>query len=308
MPIEVFVDEVPRERTVWETMFALPELRQAMKDVIPRKPRDGLLWALPAPLDLLRLQASYVSCLADVGQPRGFANREGVEGPYRSISLVYNPDHQDGLDPLFSTLGTPQNSINEFYALFRSNDQPQRKNSYWDTLGFRAIHPIIQQHFGWFIKQFSRTLVRSRIATIVHTEYKRISDPEFNWHIDETPFCNLRMNIPLFTAPQYLMEIDSEHVPMRYKGRMPSGHNLRWRGHLSSGGCYSWNTELPHRVFADGQPAVDRVHIVLGFSPWFDWDEAQRCWRANEQFGRVHPFDMLDQIIHPIAPPHERAH
>ncbi len=301
MPIEVFVDEVPREQTVWEALMALPEMREAMKDVFPRKPREGLLWALPVPLDVPRLQASYVDCLAEVGRPRGFANREGVEGPYRSISLAYNPDHQDKLDPLFSTLGTPQNSVREFYALFRPEEQPQRKNGYWDTMGFRAVHPTIHRHFGWFIDQFARTLVRSRIATIVHTEYEGISDPEFNWHIDESPFCNLRMNIPLFTAPQYLMEIDSEHVPKGFKSNLPAGRNLRWRGHLPVGGCYSWNTELPHRVFADGQPALDRVHIVLGFSPWFDWDESRRCWRANAHFGRVHPFDLLDRIIGPAA-------
>jgi hypothetical protein len=297
MPLEIFVDEVPRERTVWEAIVAQPQMREAMRDVRPQKPRHGLVWTIGVTPDVPRLVASYEACLQEVGRPRGFANKEGIEGPYRSISLVYNPDHQDALDPFFSTLGTPQNGAKEFYALFRPDEQPARKDSYWDTLGFRAVHPTIGRHFGWFFESFTRTLVRSRIATLVHGEFTKIAEPEFNWHIDETPFCNLRLNIPLLTAPQYLMEIDSEHVPAAYRNRPPPGRNLRWRGHLPVGGCYSWNTELPHRVFADSQPAHDRVHIVLGFSPWFDWCADRRAWRSNEHFGVRHPYDLLDEVI-----------
>jgi hypothetical protein len=301
MSLEIFVDEVPRERTVWEAIVALPAMREAMRSVRPRKPREELVWTIPVPLDVPRLLRSYEDCLREVGRPRGFANKEGVEGPYRSISLVHNPDHQDGLDPFFSTLGTPRNGVKEFYALFRPDEQPQRKNSYWDTLGFRAVHPTIERHFGWFMQGFARTLVRSRIATLVHTEFAGIADPDFNWHIDETPFCNLRMNIPLLSAPQYLMEIDSEHVPPGYRGGKAPGRNLRWRGHLPVGGCYSWNTELPHRVFADAPPSVDRVHIVLGFSPWFDWHAEERVWRSNTHFGVDHPYDMLDSMIREVV-------
>ncbi len=302
MGLEIFVDEVPRERTIWEAIVAEPLMREAMASVRVRKPRGGLVWSIPVDLDVPRLLASYEACLGEVGRPRGFANREGIEGPYRSISLAYNPDHQDGLDPFFSTLGTPQNGVKEFYALFRPEEQPQRKNSYWDTLGFRQIHPTIERHFGWFFERFTGKLVRSRIASLVHTEFERIAEPEFNWHIDESPFCNLRMNIPLVTAPQYLMEIDSEHVPKGYKSRAPVGRNRRWRGHLAVGGCYSWNTELPHRVFAEAPPTLDRIHIVLGFCPWFDWDAERRCWRTNAHFGVDHPYDMLDGMIAAGAP------
>jgi hypothetical protein len=302
MSIEFFVDQVPRERTVWDVIAAHPQMREAMRDVRVRKPRQGLVWTIPVALDVAQLLASYEACLREVGPPRGFANKEGIEGAYRSISLVFNPDHQDGLEPFFSTLGTPQNRAGQFYALARPEEQPQRKNSYWDTLGFRAVHPTITRHFGWFFERFARTLVRSRIATLVHTEPQKICAAGFNWHIDETPFCNLRMNIPLVTAPQYLLEIDSEHVPASQHGRAPPGRFERWRGHLEAGACYSWNTELPHRVFAEGAPPRDRVHIVLGFCPWFDWIEEERVWRSNEHFGVEHPYDMLDGLVAELAP------
>ena len=220
MPLEIFVDEVPRERTVWEAIVGEPVMREAMRAVRVRKPRPGLVWSIPSALDVPRLMASYEACLKEVGRPRGFANKEGIEGPYRSISLVHNPDHQDGLIRSSRRLGTPQNGVREFNCC-SADEQPQRKNSYWDTLGFRAVHPTIERHFGWFIETFGGTLVRSRIATLVHSEFERIAEPEFNWHIDESPFCNLRMNIPLVTAPQYLMEIDSEHVPAGYNSRQP---------------------------------------------------------------------------------------
>ena len=299
MPLEFFADEVPRECTVWDVISAHPQVRQAMHAVQPKRPREGLLWRLPTEVDLPRLRASYEAYLAEVGPPRGFANREGVESAYRSISLVHNPAHQDGLDPFFSTLGSPRHGPREFYALLRPDQQPARRNSYWDTLGFHAVHPTLAQHFGWFFARFRHTLVRSRIATLAHTDYARISDSEFSWHIDESPFCNLRINIPLQSAPQYLLEIDSEHVPAAQPERKPPGRHLRWRGHLAVGGCYSWNTELPHRVFACAPPAVDRVHMVLGFSPWFDWDATRRAWVGNPHLGITHPYDLLDAAIAP---------
>jgi hypothetical protein len=150
---------------------------------------------------------------------------------------------------------------------------------------------VVARHFAPLFERFTLSLIRSRAATIRHSEVAQITSPEFNWHLDESPFCNLRVNIPLFTAAPYLMEIDSEHrhasVP-----HMVAGRNLRWRGHLEAGRCYSWDTQLAHRVFADGAPGVDRVHLVLGFAPWFDWNAEQRCWQSNAHYGVVHPLDL----------------
>lgn len=56
--------------------------------------------------------------------------------------------------------------------------------------------------------------------------------------------------------------------------------------------CCEEMGELTHRVYAVGAPATDRVHLVLGFSPWFDYDAHERVWRSNAWYGKVHPLDL----------------
>jgi hypothetical protein len=247
---------------------------------------------VPHALPIETIRAAYQACEQEIGELRGFSTANGRKNAYVSFSMTWNPNHIDRLEPFYSTLGTPRNNAGEFFALARPQEQPVRKNSYWDAYGFTAIHPTIAKHFGPLFDQFKLTPIRSRAATLRHTEQARITADEFMWHLDESPFCNLRLNIPLFTAPEYLMEIDSEYrhpsMPQRTVGR-----NIRWRGPLAVGKCYSWDTELAHRVFAVGAPQVDRVHLVLGFSPWFDYDVSARVWTSNAFYGKVHPLDIM---------------
>lgn len=285
------VDAIPPQFTVWDWIVQHTDIAQAMRDVRPSVRARAAVIEVPAAIDLPALRRAYLACAAEVGELRGFSTANGQRTAYVGFSLTHNPQHIDGLDPFFSTLGTPRNKAGEFFALVRPAEQPQRKNSYWDAYGFNAVHPAIARHFALLLDRCTLSLIRSRAATIRHHEQALITAPEFNWHLDESPFCNLRVNIPLFTAEQYLMEIDSEYrhpsMPHRVAGR-----NLRWRGHLAAGRGYSWDTQLAHRVFANGAPTVDRVHLVLGFSPWFDWHAEQRVWQSNAHYGRVHPLDL----------------
>jgi hypothetical protein len=40
-----------------------------------------------------------------------------------------------------------------------------------------------------------------------------------------------------------------------------------------------------------------RIHLVLGFSPWFDYDAENDTWAPNSYFGKLHPFDMVAEGI-----------
>jgi hypothetical protein len=40
---------------------------------------------------------------------------------------------------------------------------------------------------------------------------------------------------------------------------------------------------------------VDRLHLVYGVSPWFDYNREEQIWESNEFYGEVHPFEMLAQ-------------
>ncbi len=289
---EIAIDSIPSTHTVWDWVLEHTDIRQAMVDVKRRIECPSPMIEVPASLDLQALRRAYEDCARDVGELRGFATANGQRSAYIGFSLTWNPYHIDGLEPFFSTLGTPRNRAGEFFALVRPQEQPARLNSYWDAWGFNTIHPVIAKHFAPLIDRFKLSPIRSRAATIVHTERERITSPEFMWHLDESPFCNLRVNVPLFTAPDYLMEIDAQHRHASAP-HIVAREGIRWRGHLEAGRCYSWDTQLAHRVFAQGEPTQDRVHLVLGFSPWFKWDGESRCWRSNEHYGRTHPLDLV---------------
>jgi len=36
-----------------------------------------------------------------------------------------------------------------------------------------------------------------------------------------------------------------------------------------------------------------RTHLVIGVSPWYDYNSKNNTWSQNEFFGNKHPFDML---------------
>ncbi len=293
----VRVDDVPHTQTIWDHILHTTDMRTAMRDVKPSPEAQAAVIRVPHPLDIDALRHAYLACERDVGELRGFTTAVAADGSapkpaaYVGFSLTWNPHHIDHLEPFYSTLGTPRNKAGEFFALARPNEQPTRKNSYWDAYGFNAVHPVVAKHFGPFFERLCLTLVRSRAATLRCAERERINSPEFMWHLDESPFCNLRVNVPLITAPEYLMEIDSEYAHPSLPQRRV-GANIRWCGRLDVGRCYSWDTELAHRVFADGAPSIDRVHLVLGLSPWFDFDPVERVWRSNAFYGKVHPLDM----------------
>lgn len=209
----------------------------------------------------------------------GWRHQDGESKTYGGFSLTYNPDHQDSLDPHISSIGTPKNASSEFYWASVQR-HAELKHSYFDTYGFRVRTPASKVGaLGTLIDGFKRPLVRSRVGIIcgenVDPNNKQYKEKE-GWHRDEPVFENLRINIPLQTDENYLFQMEDE-TPY----------------HLEVGKAYSWDTHRPHRVFAAAPTKTMRIHLVLGVSPWFDFDPAEDSWRPNEFFGKVHPFDML---------------
>jgi hypothetical protein len=99
---------------------------------------------------------------------------------------------------------------------------------------------------------------------------------EFLWHKDETIFENLRINIPIDTDSSFLFQLEN---------KLPT--------HLELGKIYTWDTNLPHRVYATKKSTKKRTHLVLGFTPWIDYIENEDCFVLNSHFGKLHPFDIL---------------
>ncbi len=229
-------------------------------------------------VDVAALKRSVTDIVEQYGFS-GWRHKDGESKTYGGFSLTYNPDHQDALDAHVSSIGTPKNASSEFYWA-AVQQHLELKHSYFDTYGFRIRTPASRVGaLGAFIDGFQRPLVRSRVG-IICGENVDPSDSHYKekegWHRDEPVFENLRINIPLQTDENYLFQMEDE-TPY----------------HLEVGKAYSWDTHKPHRVFAAAPTQTMRIHLVLGVSPWFDYDAAQDSWQPNEYFGKLHPFDML---------------
>jgi hypothetical protein len=153
----------------------------------------------------------------------------------------------------------------------------QLRNGYFDTYGFRYLTSAAKHgyHGEFFKNRWLRNMCRSRTAYINGSLYQeKIAD--YMWHYDEPIFMNLRINIPLQTSDSYVFEIKDQ-----YKGKFETGY------------AYTWNTEIVHRVYAEKPDTTQRIHLVIGSSPWFDYIEEEKAYVSNEFFGEMHPFDMV---------------
>lgn len=233
-------------------------------------------------LDLERLTQSVLDIIGQHGFT-GWRHKEGESNTYGGFSLCYNPDHQDGLDPHISSIGTPKNEALKFF--WNSTETHEHlKHSYFDTYGFRMRTPASRSgYLGEFIDSFTCPLVRSRVG-IIPGENVDPDNPIYQemsgWHRDEPVFENLRVNIPLQTDANYVFQMQGEEPY-----------------HLEIGKAYTWDTNKPHRVFARGRTTTMRIHLVLGFAPWFSFDAADDSWAPNKYFGKLHPFDMVAEGV-----------
>lgn len=185
---------------------------------------------------------------------------------YGGLSLVYNP--QNLTNPNTQTLGTKDNTSKQFFYGHTQNTKVLR-NSYFDTMSFRKLSPCVtESNFHMVLKVFSRSLTRSRLAVLNHSSHSL-------WHRDETMFENIRVNIPLQTSKEYKFQLENNPPT-----------------HLAYGNVYTWDTNRPHTVYAE-KSSIDRIHLVLGFTPWFDYNEEEDCFTSNEFYGEMHPLDML---------------
>lgn len=239
-------------------------------------------------VDLPRLLASVLEIVQIYGMG-GWRSSGGESKTYGGFSLTYNPNHQDGIDPHVSTLGTPKNAASEFFWN-KIEKHEVLLHSYFDTYGFRARTPASKHgYLGEFIDSFTLPLIRSRVGIIVG-EQVNAEDPEYQanagWHRDELVTENLRVNIPLQSDENYVFQMEGDEPY-----------------HLEVGTAYTWDTNKAHRVIARRSTKTTRVHLVLGFSPWFDFDPVSDTFSPNRFMGTMHPFDM---VASGIVSPHLR--
>ena len=173
---------------------------------------------------------------------------------------------------------------------------PRQKGDYYDTYGFRRLTPAATHGaLGVLLRGFLLSPVRSRLS-VIGANRSEASQHNFGWHRDESIFQNLRINIPVWTAPEYLLEIETRQL------EIPTSPSPTCETHhLACGQAYSWDTNQPHRVFARSLTPQSRCHLVVGLSPWFDYDPVADSWVPNAYFGEVHPHDLVAKgLAHPL--------
>lgn len=276
-----YVKECPKGSTLFEWLSSENKMHEAMLDVKSDHDTSDLL-SIPHRLDIEKLTLAVNDSLDSFGV-RGWQTQRGESRAYGGLSMVYNPDLIESVDPNQNTLGTSANRPEEFFYASTGRFQSIR-NTYFDSYGFRKLAPCISEtDLRDFVDGFRLSLTRSRIAVLDADYHDRVGE-DFLWHRDETVFENLRLNIPIETDESFLFQIE---------GRRPQ--------HLSVGNIYTWNTHMPHRVYATEKKSRTRIHLVLGFSPWFDYHYDDDSFSVNEFFGKIHPIDIyLRGLAHPL--------
>ncbi len=285
----VRVADAPAVRTLFRHLMETFDYTEACSRVgNPRDAGDLLCFSLPAAL-VKGLRAAAGEAISRHGL-HGWLTREGrpERSSYESLSLTCNPDLRDpGIHDVHqATLGTSVNPRTEQYwgAIQRFS---KLKNTYFDTYGFRKLTPAAKiGALGKFLSECRLPLVRSRLSVLYGDAMEEIT-PEYGWHRDEPVFENLRINIPLVSHPNYRLQIE-------HSLDIPEENSSTFSTHyLKSGHAYTFDTHRPHRVLPIGPCRIMRVHLVLGFSPWFAYDLGRDAWFPNQYYGRVHPFDIV---------------
>lgn len=161
-------------------------------------------------------------------------------------------------------------------AKFAEKPAPTR-NGYFDTYRFTKMVPEMSEGaFAQLFERFQVGICRSRCAWLRPGRKMSKFHDEHLWHADEPLFTNLRINIPLKTTPNFFLQ-----------------DKIGGFKHLEVGYGYSWNTEVLHRVGCYKDEGPERVHLVIGTIPWFDYLPDEDAYVPNDFFGRMHPIDML---------------
>ena len=204
---------------------------------------------------------------------QGWMSNGKPSSTYRGFSLTYNPEFYDSNSSIYhQTWGSPLLKQN-FGRVQGLGNHSSVRNTYYDTYAFRKRLDIVEHHLGSFFSHFSCPLLRSRAAFL---RFPNFSDKKEGWHVDEPSTHMLRINIPLQTSEEHILEIS---------GADGYGNSLVLSKHLEVGKAYIWNTRIPHRVTTTKFSTIDRIHLVLGFGTWVNYDPINDAFSKSKLHG-----------------------
>jgi hypothetical protein len=200
----------------------------------------------------------------------------GIESPtYKGFSLTYNPDFHDETASVYHQTWGSKFLKQNFGRQNGVADVESIRNTYYDTYAFRKTPEIVEEHLGNLFSHFCCPLLRSRAAFSTLKYIPKLLD---GWHVDEPPTHLFRINIPLQTSEEYVLEI---------KGNDEYGNTLVMTKHLEVGKAYIWNTRIPHRVTTtkNCSNTTERIHLVLGFGTWIEYNLENDTFSKSRLYG-----------------------
>jgi hypothetical protein len=281
--IIIDVASVPSDMTIERYIRTHTDILAHIENLKPAQHRDYI--SLKLDLDISPLQENVKSLMKKYGVfAFHYAQRKDSFESYLSTSLTHNPHAIDNIssNPHQSGIGS------SLYSSGNSEDYVKAealKNTYADTYSFNHLNPIARESdFGLLLSSFKRSLIRSRLSMIEGNRQESTS-LNYLWHQDESIFLNLRINIPIISNKNYLIQILKDD----------NNEAEFCEFSLEPGLAYVYNTQKYHRPYCKNLNQDDRINLICGVSPWFDYDREKNIWVSNEFYGEVHPFDMFEQ-------------
>ena len=128
-------------------------------------------------------------------------------------------------------------------------------------INFSKVNTALLDRFNFHIS-------RSRVAYIFG--YGEEPKKEGGWHVDEPTSQLLRVNIPVQTSDEYVMQWGDKTYQ------------------LELGKAYLWNTRKTHRptIIKKVETKEPRINIVMGLTPWLEYDGITDTYTKNKYFGK----------------------
>lgn len=198
------------------------------------------------------------------------------------LSLTYNPNHQpvDWKSGSFGNERYKKFSSYDYYKAVNADTTNQIKDDYLDGLGFRKILPQVKKFENLFhlLASFKLPIVRCTSRTINGSLTYPTIKGDGGLHTDDCPFEIMRINVSITNNGDY---------GLQYEGMEPI--------YTEAGENIVVNTDFKHRAYIKQNNDFLRTNLIIGVTPWLDYDADKDEWSLNKYYGNVHPYDIVKQ-------------
>ncbi|BBI61650.1 hypothetical protein HSBAA_29560 [Vreelandella sulfidaeris] len=152
------------------------------------------------------------------------------------------------------------------------------KADYIDPYAFRKQHPFIAErlpNLRAFFESFNFPVTRVTARTL-----NGLFNIGGGYHIDSKDTFSIRLNFCLSTNGKFGLSYQNGPVVM-----------------FEPGDAHMVCTARHHSAYASERCNFQRTNLIVDVIPWYDYDPILDGWKPNQYFGKIHPYDMVEQGI-----------